>query len=117
MSVMKRQRRRSAANKGTQAQATSPDGPLRRRQTLRHLHSLAQELVHEPNPTTATAHVRVLDGPGSSDPGAAPAPVVMTGRVPEPAGPPTPEVSTESSLPPSDRVRAVPIDQPLRVSP
>jgi hypothetical protein len=116
MTVMKRQRRRSAANTATQAHATSPDGPLRRRRTLRHLHSLAQETAHEPNPTTATAHVRVLDEPGSTDAATAPEPAT-TGRVPEPPGPSAPEASTESSLPPGDRVRAVPIDQPLHVSP
>ena len=63
---MKRQRRRSAANTATQSNAASNDGPLGRRRTLRHLHSLAQETAHEPSPTAATAHVRVLDEPGSS---------------------------------------------------
>jgi hypothetical protein len=86
---------------------------------LRHLHSLAQETAHEPNPTAATAHVRVLDERDPSDAVTGPAPPVTTGRMPEPPGTPTPEAeaSTGTSLPPGDRVRAVPIDQPLHVSP
>jgi hypothetical protein len=110
---MKRPRRRSAAI-GTRDHPSQSGGPLRRRRSLRDLHSLAQEAAREPSPTAATAHVRVLgdsDEPVSG--GDVPPPVVSNRRLETEEGS-SPQVSTDES---AHRVRAVPIDQPFGASP
>jgi hypothetical protein len=81
---------------------TSPGGPLRRRREKRQLEHLAEVSVREVSPTTARAHVKVIEEQA-----------VGTDRPPE--GPDA-DVMSEPALeahPGGFHVRAVPIDQPF----
>jgi hypothetical protein len=114
---MKRQRRRSVSRERASEHPSVAGGPLRRRQTLRQLHILAQESTHEPSPNAATAHVRVLGDPAEPTPVAAPGPAALSNRI-LPFSPQTVDPSEGGAPPaPGARIRAVPIDQPVTSSP
>jgi hypothetical protein len=115
---MKRARKWSADNK-VERQAGEPGGPLRRRRALRHLDSLALDPERELSPAAATAHVRVIGGPGSV-PGAPDGPdgprvaaPASTGRVPEVEEVAALGAQEAEGRPHAQRVHAVPIDQPF----
>jgi hypothetical protein len=114
--AMKRAQRWSSASEEGPGHRKSPTGPFRRRRALRHLDSLAQHPAPELSPHAAVAHVRVLGEPGGGpdgrhDPSPRQLRSVLAGEatsVREPSG-------DESRLA-SDRLHAVPIDEPLGVS-
>jgi hypothetical protein len=110
---MKRAQRWSLASEEGPGHRKSPTGPFRRRRALRHLDSLAQHPAPELSPHAAVAHVRVLGEPGSvpeqrHDQSPRQLLSVLAGEtaaVREPSG--------EESRFTSDRLHAVPIDEPL----
>jgi hypothetical protein len=113
---MKRGERWSATRKDDDGHPGSERGPLRRRRALRHLDSLALDPGREPNPATATAHVRVI---GEADgPDGRPRLVPRPGRREHEGAPPAKaEDGVEEVQAARTRVQAVPIDQPLGVKP
>ncbi len=113
---MKRGERWSATRKDDDGHPGSEGGPLRRRRALRHLDSLALDPGREPNPATATAHVRVI---GEADgPDGRPRLVPRAGRRAHEGAPPVKdEDGVEEVHAARARVQAVPIDQPLGVKP
>jgi len=112
---MKRAQRWSLASEEGPGHRVSPSGPFRRRRALREVDSLAQHPAREPSPD-AVAHVRVIgdeDGMpvGLSNPSSIPARPIGEGKARETdTGP----VGTEP-MNASDRLYAVPIEQPLGV--
>ena len=116
MRSMKRPQRWSLASEEGPGHRISPTRPFRRRRALRHLDSLAQHPAPELSPHAAVAHVRVIGEPARmSDDRHNQSPTQLrnvlegeTAALREPA--------TEDSRLASDRLHAVPIDQPLGAS-
>jgi hypothetical protein len=105
---MRRAQRWSQASDEGPGHRASPTGPFRRRRALRHLDSLAQHPARDLSPDAAVAHVRVL-GETSEPPVAARngASVLL------PTGDTSVERVADEARNASDRLRAVPIDEPL----
>lgn len=114
---MKRSQRWSQASDEGPGHRVSPTGPLRRRRALRHLDSLAQHPAREPSPDAAVAHVRVIGEAGvpttaGRNGSSTPARAILPAQDDEIVG-----RAGEEAQNASDRLRAVPIDEPLGESP
>jgi hypothetical protein len=101
-------RKRWTMGEGGKGHATLSGGPLRRRRDMKELHSLAQVSEREPNPTTATAHVRIVAAPPCSE--ATVRPVVAAARVLEREDTAETRPAENGAGPFGQRVRAVPIE-------